>query len=395
MIDAKDMLRVASDLGYRWYAGVPCSLIGGLIDTLAADPTLTYVCAANEGDAVAAASGAWLGGRRSVAFLQNSGLGNAVSPLTSLNAVFNIPVLLLITLRGEPGLPDEPQHSLMGRITPELLTAMEIPWDYFPHTPVALAPALVRAHRSMTEIGRPYALLVRKGTFAGTAVPHGATLLRPAPRSIPLCVWQPATARRYTRRQVLERVLALTRERDTVLIASTGYISRELYALADRAQHFYVVGSMGCASSLALGLALARPDLRVVVLDGDGAALMRLGNLATIGCYRPRNLIHLVLDNEMHESTGGQATAASRMSLAEVAAACGYAQVWVGDRIAMLDHVLALGRDAGPVFAHVKITPGAPENLPRPAVTPVEIRLRFMEHIGRTGSEHAAQAVAT
>lgn len=387
MIETAEFVDRAAALGYRWYAGVPCSFLAALIDQASADPALAYVSAANEGDAVAAAAGAWLGGRPSVALMQNSGLGNAVSPLTSLNHVFRIPVLLIVTLRGEPGIADEPQHALMGRITPALLDAMEIAWARLPDSPEALGSALAKARAVMEETERPYALLVGKDSFsASTASPGGALPPRREPGAVLQPRWRGPKARRPSRREVLERIAALVPEGAGVLIATTGHTGRELYALGDRPHQLYLVGSMGCASSLALGLALARPELRVVVLDGDGAALMRMGNLAIIGAYRPPNLVHVLLDNEAHGSTGGQATVSAGISFAGVAAACGYPAVWEGDALSLLDEALGPGPAPGPVFVHLKIAPGAPAGLPRPSLSPVEARRRFMAHIGGPGS---------
>jgi phosphonopyruvate decarboxylase len=174
---------------------------------------------------------------------------------------------------------------------------------------------------------------------------------------------------------VLATVVAATGP-DDLVIATTGYTGRELYAIDDRTNHLYMVGSMGCASSIGLGHALARPDRRVVVLDGDGAMLMRLGALATIGYERPANLVHLLLDNEMHESTGGQSTVTHSVDAAGVAAACGYPDV---RHLHGVDDVAALLADDLPscTFAHVKIRSGVPDDLPRPAVTPAEVADRF------------------
>ena len=375
MIDPDRFVALAAQAGFDWYSGVPCSLLGPLLATLGAEPA-RHAVAANEGDAVAAAAGAWLGGRYGVAYMQNSGLGNAVSPLTSLNAVFRIPVLLLVTLRGEAGQTDEPQHALMGRITRELLTTMEIPWEAMPDSTDGLSAALGRARDAVRENERPYALLVHRGVFAPSAPSPGHEAASRRTLVSPIEARQWPSAQRPTRRRALERIVALTPGRDCAIVASTGYIGRELYAIGDRANHFYMVGSMGCASSVGLGLALARPGLRVVVVDGDGALLMRLGSLAGVGASRPRNLVHIVLDNEMHESTGGQASGAADVSLGAVAAACGYASVWTGDQLALLDHALATAE--GPVFAHLKIAPGVGGDLPRPALSPLEVRRRFM-----------------
>jgi phosphonopyruvate decarboxylase len=339
------------------------------------------VSSANEGDAVAAAAGAWVGGRRSIALMQNSGLGNAVSPLTSLTHVFRIPVLLLVTVRGEPGVVDEPQHALMGRITPALLDTMEIPWAYLPDSPQALAQALAQADASIGERERPYTLLVRKGRFA-PCKPAPVEAPPRLPRAAPRSAWRSPPAVRPSRIEALERVARLVPERKSVVIATTGYTGRELYALGDHAHQLYMVGSMGCASSFGLGLALTRPDLRVVVLDGDGAALMRMGNLATIGAYRPPNLLHVLLDNEVHDSTGGQATVARDISFAAIAAACGYAEVSEGDDLSLLDEALQGRKGIGPVFVHLKIAPGVAATPPRPGLAPADVLRRLMNHIG-------------
>ena len=381
MIEPTEFARQAATLGYRWYAGVPCSFFTGLINHVNTNPALTYVSSANEGDAVAAAAGAWVGGRRSIALMQNSGLGNAVSPLTSLTHMFRIPVLLLVTVRGEPGVADEPQHALMGRITPVLLDTMEIPWAYLPDSPQALAKALAQADASIGERERPYALLVRKGQFAPCKPTPVEALPRP-PQAVPRSAWRSPPVVRPSRIEALERVARLVPERKSVVIATTGYTGRELYALGDHAHQLYMVGSMGCASSFGLGLALTRPDLRVVVLDGDGAALMRMGNLATIGAYRPPNLLHVLLDNEVHDSTGGQATVARDISFAAIAAACGYAKVSEGDDLSLLDEALQGRNGVGPVFVHLKIAPGVAATPPRPGLAPADVLRRLMKHIG-------------
>jgi phosphonopyruvate decarboxylase len=160
------------------------------------------------------------------------------------------------------------------------------------------------------------------------------------------------------------------------VIATTGFTGRALYALEDRPNQFYMVGSMGCASSLGLGLALSQPQRRVVVLDGDGAALMRMGALATIGYERPANLIHILLDNEIHESTGGQATVSHSVDLAAVAQACGYPRVV---RAGSLDELAAAAHEAGDelTFVHVKTRPGEEKNLPRPTIKPWQVAERF------------------
>lgn len=329
MIEAAQFVEAARERGFDWYAGVPCSYLTPFINYVLQDPTLHYVSAANEGDAVALVAGATLGGRRGIAMMQNSGLGNAVSPLTSLTWTFKLPQLLIVTWRGKPGEHDEPQHALMGPITPQMLDTMEIPWELFPTEADQIAPALDRAIRHMDETGRPYALVMQKGSVASYPLKDAPM---PAPRAqaaTPVSA-RAAAAEQPTRQQALAAVIERTPLDSTVVLASTGFCGRELYALDDRANQLYMVGSMGCVTPLALGLALARPDLTVVAVDGDGAALMRMGAFATLGAYGPGNLVHLLLDNGAHESTGGQSTVSPCVSFAGVAAACGYASAREG-----------------------------------------------------------------
>jgi phosphonopyruvate decarboxylase len=357
---------------------------------------------ANEGDAVALIAGVALAGdsgeganMRGVSMMQNSGLGNAVSPLTSLTWTFRLPQLLIVTWRGQPGVADEPQHALMGPITPALLDAMQIPWELFPTQTQAIGPALDRATAHMDATGLPYALLMQKGSVAefvlepGTAPPgvraSAAAAMASAPVPAPLVEPHRAAAQcRPTRQEALRQVVAQTSNAATVLLASTGFCGRELYAIDDRPNHFYMVGSMGCVLPLALGLALARPDLRVIALDGDGAALMRMGAFATAGAYGPANLVHLLLDNGVHDSTGGQATVSPRVSFAQIAAACGYADAFETDEVGRIAAWLNAPTLGGPRFARLLTRPGTPRDLPRPVPTPVEVKTRLMRHFDRT-----------
>lgn len=386
MIEAAQFVEAARSRGFQWYAGVPCSFLTPFINYVLQDPNLHYVSAANEGDAVAFIAGVALGARdgvRGVTMMQNSGLGNAVSPLTSLTWTFRLPQLLIVTWRGEPGVADEPQHALMGPITPALLETMEIPWEPFPREASELAPALERAVAHMDATGRPYALVMHKGSVAPYELKATPPVARPAPVT-PRTHWRDVPHDALpSRRDALERVIAHTPLDSTVVLASTGFCGRELYALDDRPNQLYMVGSMGCVTPFALGLALARPDLRVVALDGDGAALMRMGAFATLGAYGPANLVHLLLDNGAHDSTGGQATVSPQVSFAGVAAACGYGSAVEGDHVGLLDEVLAAPcSGAGASFARLTIRRGTPDGLPRPTITPADVKTRLMSHIG-------------
>lgn len=356
--------------GYDFFAGVPCSFLKSLINY--AINTGSYVASANEGDAVATAAGAWLGGRKSVALMQNSGLTNATSPLTSLNAIFKLPVLGFVSLRGEPGIPDEPQHQLMGQITTQMLDLMQVRWEFLATDQAGAAEQLARAD-AVVERGETFFFVVKKDTFDAvklTASPSGAAAA--------------ATIRARTRADAqplrfaaLQTIVSATGP-NTLRLATTGYTGRELGTVEDSAQNLYQVGSMGCVGSLGLGLAMARPDQDVVVIDGDGALLMRLGALPVMARYAPANLLHLVLDNQCYESTGKQATVAAGVDFVALAAAsgCGRA-LYLHDLAELEDCIRTWKKEKGFTFACLRIAAGVKDDLPRPALTPAQVKDRF------------------
>ena len=375
MIAAKDFVQAARQHGFTLYSGVPCSYLKPFINHVIDSQTLRYVGAANEGDAVAIAAGAELGGQRSVAMCQNSGLGNAVNPLTSLTHTFRIPILFITTLRGEPDGPaDEPQHELMGGITTKLLELMEIPWAYFPDAEAKVEPLLRQAVAHMDAEQRPFALVLRKGSVAPSNLSsghkkHPCELFTDARASSPT----------VTRREILMAIQAASTG-DDIIIATTGYTGRELYTCGDRPGQFYMVGSMGCAASVGLGLAIAQPQRRVIVIDGDGAALMRLGAMSTIGYERPSNLVHILLDNGMHESTGGQATVSGSINFCALARASGYPHARA---VSTVDDMRSAIKNPvnGLSFIHAPILPGLLPNLPRPDIKPPEVAARLREFL--------------
>ena len=353
MLQASAFTHAAGQAGFDFYTGVPCSFLTPLINRVASDPTRTYVAAASEGEAVAIAAGAWLAGRRTIVMCQNSGLGNAVNPLTSLNTPFRIPTLLVVTWRGQPGLEDEPQHELMGRITHTLLSTMELEHRAFPDSPDALPAALAAAQDAMARTGLPFALVMRKGSLSDEDLAE-PTRARAAPG---VRIDLSAAAARPARVAILEQVLAMLAD-DVPVVVSTGKAGRELFTIQDREQHLYQVGSMGCAAPMGLGIALTT-GRRTVVLDGDGAALMKLGGMATIGAYRPPGLLHVLLDNGVHDSTGGQATVSATVDFAAVALACGYAHAFVCDSVAGFAGRLRAGaREHRPGAAACPHSPG-------------------------------------
>ena len=387
MINAEAFIEAARGHGFSRYTGVPCSYLTPFINYVVNDEQLSYISSANEGDAVATAAGLTLGGQRAIAMMQNSGLGNAVNPLTSLAHTFSIPVLLIVTRRGKPGSGDEPQHELMGKITGDLFDLMEIPWEPFPTEQQDIGPVLERATRYCDAEQRPYALLMDQGTVA----PHPLKCESIPTRANVQCrrnsiVGEPVNS--TTREQALREIINHTPVQDSILVGTTGYTGRELFAIDDRSNQVYMVGSMGCASSFALGISLARPDLEVTVVDGDGAALMRMGNFSTIGSYGQNNLTHILLDNGVHESTGAQATVSANVSFADIAAACGYGLALDGNDPGVIRELYARKDIDGARFAELKIRPGTPGNLPRPTSSPKNVLRRLKAHIdGYLGSE--------
>jgi len=380
LIEAKEFIEAARELGFVRYTSVPCSFLTPFINYVINDNALEYIASTNEGDALATTSGSVIGGQRSIVMMQNSGLGNAVSPITSLSYIFRIPFLIIVTHRGEPGVKDEPQHELMGQITEELFNTMQIPSETFPSETKEIIPALQRAEKFMSKEHRPYAFIMKKGSVAPQKLDK--KMIKDIAKSeteIRSLFDEKLT--HLDRNTVLRHIINHTSVDDSILIATTGFTGRELFSINDRVNHIYMVGSMGCASSFGLGLALARPDLKIIVIDGDGAGLMRMGNFATIGTYASNNFIHILLDNEVHDSTGGQSTVSKNINFAMIAKACGYSTTLSGNKMELIDELFSLNKNEGPAFGHLKICSGTIENLPRPNVKPNEVLRRMMRHI--------------
>lgn len=361
-------------MGFDFYSGVPCSFLKSLINY--AINECDYVMAANEGDAVAIASGARLGGKKSVVLMQNSGLTNATSPLTSLNYTFRLPVLGFVSLRGEPGLKDEPQHELMGTITEKMLALMEVEWAYLSADMEEAGKQLREANKHI-EAGRTFFFVVKKNTFGDIKL-KGQDLHQRVNKTLSRSAGEPELP---IRTEALKCISDLA-DGNTVLLATTGKTGRELFEVEDKPNNLYMVGSMGCISSLGLGLALARPDKKVIVIDGDGSALMRMGAFATNAYYQPRNLLHVLLDNNAHDSTGGQATVSHIVDFAGFAASVSYPTALKLNSLAELRESVKKWRDNGDLtFIHFQISQGSPAELGRPTVKPYEVKERLLKFI--------------
>lgn len=379
MILPADFLKALTDHGVRFVTGVPDSLLkdicAAITDSFPAD---RHVIAANEGAAVGLAIGHHLAtGQPALVYMQNSGLGNAVNPLASLAApeIYGVPMVLMIGWRGELAadggqLKDEPQHVLQGRVTLPQLELLGIP-----HRIVDAATDPADAVRWAVDEAladsRPTALVVRKGAFAGYELPARAQ----------------ETA--LTREAAIAAVAAAL-PADAAVIATTGMASRELFELRNRdgAGHdrdFLTVGGMGHAAAIAAGVALAQPQRPVVCLDGDGAMLMHLGAL-TESAQRPR-LLHVVLNNEAHDSVGGQPTAAGRLDLPALAKACGYPNLARADDAESAAAAIAgLLAAEGAGFLEIRCRRGARKDLGRPDRSPAENKrdvMRFLSEGSR------------
>jgi phosphonopyruvate decarboxylase len=374
MIDPKLLFSALTSAGIDFYAGVPDSLLKDFCAYISDHTSKTFnVITANEGNAVALASGHYLGSSRpGLVYLQNSGLGNTINPLLSLNdkEVYGIPVLLMIGWRGEPATEDEPQHIKQGRITPALLNAMEIPWQFLDKDTSDITAVVQRAISQMRKANGPAALLVRAGTFQKYRQ-------------------KDITSSNYllSREEAIQRLVDTLDPQDRV-VSTTGMCSRELneYRLTRGDMpglDFLTVGSMGHAASLALGLARSQTKRRVICLDGDGSILMHLGALAIIGQSGQENFIHVVLNNGAHDSVGGQQTCAFSIDIGGIARACGYRSVESADSRESVDAIFPeLLKSKGPALLEIRIRKGSRKDLGRPQATPIENRDALMAGLG-------------
>lgn len=379
MIDANFFLSECLNKNIKCFTGTPCSYLRPFINAAINHKEARFVSAVNEGDAVAIAAGSWLGGEMSLVMFQNSGLGNAVNPLTSLISAFKIPILGIVTLRGDPTTdPDEPQHMLMGKITAKLLDLLEIDWDYFPETPDQVSQHLEKVYQEKLKKGRPFFYIMRKDQILNCNLENQKTLLPDANKTL-IVKDQQIKLAYPSRTESLKCILEVLKPKCNYhFIATTGVTGRELFELGDTSNFFYMVGSMGCAPSLGLGLALTSKDKAVCVIDGDGALMMRMGNMTSIGIYQPSNLVHILLDNGAHDSTGGQKTGSEYIDFALLAKACGYKHIYLTESLVGLSEFLKrVDLGEGPYFFHVKIKTGHPKSLGRPTIRPEEVAIRF------------------
>ena len=357
----------------EFFTGVPDSLLKDFCAYVTDHSCCErHVIAASEGGAVALAAGQYLAtGRPALVYMQNSGQGNAVNPLTSLADpdVFGIPMLLLVGWRGEPGVRDEPQHVKQGKVTLDVFAALGIHCEVLPNDIAAAVACLESAVRRMRAGSCPVALVVRSGTF------ERYTLRSDMATSYELG------------REAAVALVADTIGSEAVVIATTGMTSRELFehrvsAGQSHRADFRTVGCMGHASQIALGVALGQPGRPVFCLDGDGAAIMHMGGLAIIGQQQPANFRHVVFNNGAHDSVGGQPTAGFSIDIPQIATACGYRFAATASTVREISEGLrGLHEARGPALLEIRVNKGARSNLGRPTSTPADNKRELMQYL--------------
>lgn len=366
--------RLVKIIGSDFYTGVPDSQLKALCNYLMNEYGIDqkhHIIAANEGNCTALAAGYHLAtGKVPVVYMQNSGEGNIINPVASLlnDKVYAIPVVFIVGWRGEPGIHDEPQHIYQGEVTVKLLEDMDI--KYFvigkDTTDEEVVAAMDEFKDALAE-GKDVAFVIRKGALlydGKVKYENNNTMVR---------------------EEIIRHIVKASGE--DPIISTTGKASRELFEtrVINGQSHkydFLTVGSMGHSSSIALGVAINKPDARVWCVDGDGAVLMHMGSMAVLGANAPQNMIHIVINNGAHETVGGMPTVASKIDLVAIARACGYPNAVSVDSFEGLDAELEAAKARNELsFIEVKCSIGARDDLGRPTTTAIENKQRFMEYL--------------
>lgn len=360
-----------------FFVGVPDSLLKNICAYLLKNIDKNRnIIAANEGGALSMAAGYYLATKNiPVVYMQNSGLGNVVNPLLSLidPDVYNIPALLVIGWRGEPGIKDEPQHVSQGRLTLPLLEVLGVEYcilsdesDFDNQLDIAI--------KFMNNTNKPYAFIIRKGIFESEVTMAEVSYTNDT-----------TIVREDAIKQIIDNV-----EDNAIIVSTTGMISRELFEVREakgqgHERDFLTVGSMGHASQIALGIALQKTERPVYCIDGDGAALMHMGSMTIIGSCQPLNYTHIVLNNGAHDSVGGQPTVCLTIELPSIAKACGYKEVVsVNDSLSLAKLLSSMKVKSRPMFLEIKVKKGARKDLGRPTTTPIQNRDAFMNYIEKS-----------
>ena len=373
MVSPKFFYDTLASYGIDFYTGVPDSLLKNLCAYITDHADAQHnIIAANEGGAMGLAVGHYLAtGQIPVVYMQNSGEGNIINPLASLTDtdVYNIPVLLIIGWRGKPGVHDEPQHVKQGKVTTGLLNVMGIDYTVLSKEENKAEAQIKKAVEFMQLTKQCYALVIEKDTF------DAYTLQNVEKNDLSM-----------SREEAIQTVAAALGEKDCI-VSTTGMISRELFEYRTvmnqgHERDFLTVGSMGHASQIALGIAMAKPDRKVWCFDGDGASIMHMGSMAIVANKAPQNYIHVVFNNGAHDSVGGQPTVGLKINFPSIAKAVGYKSVYsVASKDELQQQLTNLGE--APVFLEVKVKKGNRKDLGRPTTTPIQNKEALMNFLKR------------
>jgi phosphonopyruvate decarboxylase len=372
-MDINAFINILQSYDIQFYTGIPDSQLKELCDYLNDRYGISdkHVIAANEGACVGLAAGYHLAtGRTACIYMQNSGIGNAVNPITSLldTRVYGIPALFIIGWRGEPGKKDEPQHAFQGAITQKLLEVLDMEtYIVSESTTVEQLEEIMKHFSDRFKAGKSAAFLVRKGAFKSD------------------------TKAVYKNQYILKRETAVDiisqYYPDDVFVSTTGKCSREIFEIREKYQQghahdFLTVGSMGHSSMIALGIALQQNHKRIWCLDGDGAVIMHMGSMALLGANNDCNMVHVILNNLAHETVGGMPTVAKSLDFPSIATACGYAHVFSVDNESDLMETLGkLGEMNGIILLEVKVSIESRSDLGRPTTTTIENKNDFMDYL--------------
>lgn len=377
MINTEEFYKGLKSNGIDFFVGVPDSLLKDFCSYIKENvDSKNNIVAANEGNALAIASGHYLAtGNPALVYMQNSGQGNIINPLASLNdpLVYSIPALLVIGWRGEPNKKDEPQHKKQGLITLKLLEVLDIEYSILTEKDDVdiWKRKISKAVEYMKKEKKPYALVVTKGTFSTYKLKE-----------------QSKVKFEMSREDAIKEIISVLGNEDTI-VSTTGMASRELFEAREsrkmgHERDFLTVGSMGHASQIALGISLSKPKRNVYCLDGDGSLLMHLGGLAIIGSQKVENFRHIVINNGAHDSVGGQSTVGFDIDIPSIARGCGYNETFTVSTFKDLKIALAkLINSKGAALLEVKVRKGARKDLGRPTTSPIENKEAFMKFLAK------------
>ena len=375
MISPKIFFEILKSNGINFYTGVPDSLLKDFCAYVTDNVSKKeHIINSNEGAAIALACGHYIAtGKPGLVYMQNSGIGNAINPLLSLadSEVYSIPILLVIGWRGEPGKKDEPQHIKQGKVTMDLLKAMNISFEIINSSTGNTEDIIKKACSAMTKLSCPYALIISEGTFEEYKLINDTQ-----------------SDYQFSREEAIKIILD-DLSSDDIIVSTTGKTSREVFEYRKKNNQghqndFLTVGSMGHCSQIALGIALEKIKKQVYVLDGDGAVIMHMGSLAILGSEAPVNFRHILFNNGAHDSVGGQPTAGFKTDFSAIAGACGYKLSFTAETEKEIKKgLISIKKNPGPAFLEIRVNKGSRKVLGRPTTTPFENRIALMNNLSK------------